>query len=210
MERRKALLAIGVVGLRALGLWGREARAEETSAGATLENLTTAHQGASNAAVRYAECARRADADGYLKAGQLFRAVSASQMVNATVHAGVIRKLGGTPELAPDAVSVGTTRENLESALQAEAAEVKTVYPKYLEQARAEGKRDAVRSFNYAKSSVEAHVKLYAAALDELESYRETGSGWYVCQVCGFTAAKITFAKCPICFNPREKYNLIR
>jgi rubrerythrin len=209
MKRGRALLVMGLVGVLATMTVGGRARAEEMKVGTTLENLMVAYNGESNASARYAEFAKKAEADGYLKVAQLFRATSASEKIHAGAHAAVIKKMGGTPQATIDSVKVGTTRENLEASLQGEIYEKTTMYPKFLEKARSDANKDAMRSINYAKASEEVHAKFYQAALDKLASYKEAGPGWFVCQVCGFTVTKVDFAKCPVCFNPKEKYKLI-
>jgi rubrerythrin len=202
-------LVVGAVAALAVVSMGGTARAEEMKVGTTLENLMTAYNGESNASARYAEFAKKAEADGYLKVAQLFRAASASEKIHAATHGTVIEKLGGTPKATIDSIKVGTTRENLEAALQGETYEKTTMYPMFLQKARSERNRDAMRSINYAKAAEEEHAKFYQAALDNLDSYKEAGPGWSVCQVCGFTVTKVDFAKCPICLNPKEKYKLI-
>jgi rubrerythrin len=209
MKRGEALLVMGTVGLLAAMFLGGRARAEEMKVGTTLENLMVAYTGESNASVRHTRFATRAEADGYLKVAQLFRATSAAEKVHAEAHAAVIKKMGGTAQATIDSVKVGTTRENLEASLKGETYEKTTMYPKFLEKARSDANKDAMRSINYAKATEEEHAKFYQAALDKLASYKEAGPGWYVCQVCGFTVTKVDFAKCPICFNPKEKYKLI-
>lgn len=209
MRRRSAFLVMGVVGVLAVMPWGEGAGAETMKVGTTLENLVVAYHGESSASVRYARFAKKAEAEGYLKVAQLFRATSASEKVHAEAHAAVIKKMGGTAQAVIDSVKVGTTRENLEASLQGETREKTTMYPKFLDRARSDANKDAVRSFNYAKATEEEHAKLYQGALDKLESYRDAGTGWYVCQVCGFVVGTVDFSKCPICFNPKEKYKLI-
>lgn len=48
----------------------------------------------------------------------------------------------------------------------------------------AEGDKDALRSFNYAK----------------------TARVFYVCAVCGHTATNLNFEKCASCFNSKDRY----
>jgi rubrerythrin len=209
MNFKRALMLAGACGVLTAMAGPARARAEDLKVGTTLENLLVAYNGESNADVRYAEFAKKAEAEGYLKVAQLFRATSVAEKIHAARHAEVIKKMGGIPKATIDSVRTGTTKENLQASLKGETYEMIVMYPKFLERARKESNKDAIRSMNYAKTTEEAHAELYQAALDGLESYKAAGQGWFVCQVCGFTVAKIDFAKCPICFNPKDQYKLI-
>jgi rubrerythrin len=209
MRLGRAFVVACAVGLLVSMATTGAVRAEELKIGTTLENLMAAYNGESNASARYFVFAAKAEAEGYHKVAQLFRAASASEKIHAAGHAEAIKKAGGVARAGIDSVKAGTTRENLEAALKGETWEKTTMYPKLIEKARRDGNKDAIQSMTYAKAAEDEHAKFYKAALDNLEAYKTAGQGWYVCQVCGYTVTKIDFSKCPICFNPKEKYQLI-
>jgi len=173
----------------------------------TLANLLAAYDGESNAHARYAAFAEKADAEGYGQVASLFRAASRAEEIHAANHAVVIRAMGGEPKaevLTPD---VGATRDNLTTAVAGETYERDTMYPEFLAQARADRNRDAMQTFNYAKTAEAHHAQLYQQAIDQLASLEGSPAvTYYVCTVCGETVVKLDFAKCPSCFSPREKY----
>src|SRR5664280_252573 len=102
---------------------------------------------------------------------------------------------------------VKSTKENLEAAIKGESYERDTMYPEFLAQARKEGQRDAIETFNFAKSVEAEHAKLYTAALDNLGALKGSqAKPFYVCTVCGDTTTRMNFEKCPVCFNSKDKY----
>ena len=172
----------------------------------TLDNLQAAFNGESNAHARYVEFAKKADAEGYGQVAALFRAAARAEEIHANNHANVIKKSGGTPTATIDKIDVKSTKENLEAAIKGETYERDTMYPEFLKEVRATGKRDAVETFNMAKTAEAEHAKLYTAALNNLPKMKVKGVTYYVCTVCGYTTTKLDFNKCPSCFSPKDKY----
>lgn len=182
------------------------ASAATTTPSKTLDNLQAAFNGESNAHARYLEFAKKADAEGYGPVASLFRAAARAEEIHASNHAVVIKKLGGTPGAKIETAVVKSTKENLESAIKGETYEKDTMYPDFLKEARSVANKDAVQTFNYAKTAETEHAKLYANALNNLDKMKGKGEAYYVCTVCGFTTTKVAFTKCPSCFSPKEKY----
>ncbi len=172
----------------------------------TLDNLQTAYNGESNAHARYLAFAAKADGEGYAQVAALFRAAARAEEIHAANHAVVIKKLGGTPTAKLDKPLVKSTKENLAAAVKGETYERDTMYPEFLKEARASRNTDAIQTFNYAKTAEAEHAKLYGEALNNLDKMRAKGVVYYVCTVCGNTTAKLDFAKCPSCFNSKDKY----
>ena len=180
------------------------------SAATTLENLQTAFNGESNAHARYLAFSEKANQEGYGEVASLFRAAAKAEEVHAANHAVVIKKLGGTPEAKIETPVVGSTKENLAAAIKGESYERDTMYPEFLKQVRAEGNRDAVQTFNYAKTAESEHAKLYSQALNDLPKLKGSKSkDFFVCTVCGYTTTQMDFSKCPSCFSPKDKYEKV-
>ena len=181
-----------------------------TAATTTLDNLQAGFNGESNAHARYLAFAEKAGQEGYGEIASLFRAAAKAEEVHAANHAVVIKKLGGTPEAKIDTPVVKSTQENLEAAIRGESYERDTMYPDFLKQARAEGNRDAVQTFNYAKTAEAEHAQLYSEALNNLAKLKGSkAKDYYVCTVCGYTTAQMDFSKCPSCFTHRDKYEKV-
>ncbi len=173
-------------------------------------NLQAAFNGESNAHAKYLEFAKQADKEGYPSVASLFRAAARAEEVHAANHARVLRKLGlPDPKASLDKIEVKTTRENLEAAVKGETYERDKMYPDFLKVARAEGNASAIETFNMAKAAETEHAKLYGEALAKLDSLKGKKAKYFVCTVCGFTTTKLDFEKCPVCFNPKEKYVVV-
>jgi len=176
----------------------------------TLDNLQAAFNGESNAHARYLAFAEKADQEEYGEVASLFRAAAKAEEVHAANHAAVIKNLGGSPQAKIETPVVKSTKENLEAALKGESYERDTMYPEFLKQARAEGNRDAVQSFNYAKTAEAEHAKLYSEALNNLAKLKGSkAKDYFVCTVCGYTTSQMDFSKCPSCFTHKDKYEKV-
>ena len=155
-------LFVAVIAVAGFGLRSVEAVAATTTA-TTLDNLNAAFNGESNAHARYLAFAKKADEEGYGEVASLFRAAARAEEIHAANHAAVIKKLGGVPKADVQAPDVKSTKENLEAAIKGESYERDTMYPEFLAKARKEGQRDAIETFNFAKSAEAEHAKLYTA-----------------------------------------------
>ncbi|PKO18864.1 rubrerythrin [candidate division BRC1 bacterium HGW-BRC1-1] len=185
------------------------AETTDTVAKSTIENLQAAFDGESNAAAKYEAYAKKADAEGHKGVGSLFRAASYAEKVHADNHAVVIKKMGAEPKADVKVPEPKSTKENLADALKGESYERDTMYPEFIAKARTDRNRDAIRTFNFAKSAEAEHAKLYKAALDNLDDWKDARD-FYVCSVCGNTVLKIDFDKCPVCFEPKSAYKEIK
>ncbi|MCE5283017.1 MAG: rubrerythrin family protein [Deltaproteobacteria bacterium] len=147
--------------------------------------LKEAFAGESQANRRYLAFAAKADQEGYPQAARLFRAAAEAETVHAHNHLRALKGIHGT-------------RENLEEAIGGETHEFKTMYPAMIEAAKAEGNKDAERTFSYANDVEKIHAKLYQQMLATLAAGGETYAYW-VCPVCGYTAEKEAPETCPVC-----------
>ena len=176
----------------------------------TLQNMQTAFNGESNAHARYLAFAQKADSEGYGEVASLFRAAARAEQIHAGNHAEVIKQLGATPQAKIETPDVKSTRENLEAAIKGETYERDTMYPEFLSQAKRDRNTAAVKSLNFAKTAEAEHAKLYSAALANLDSLKGSKSmTFFVCPKCGFTVRELSFAKCPSCFTPKEKFEKV-
>jgi rubrerythrin len=149
------------------------------------ENLKEAFAGESQANRKYLAFAYRADQEGFAQAARLFRAAAEAETVHAHAH---LRALKG----------IKSTKENLQEAIAGETHEFKSMYPAMIEMAKAEGNKDAERSFNFANEVEKIHAGLYQQMLYNLENAKESYS-YYVCPVCGYTVEKEAPETCPVC-----------
>ncbi len=151
----------------------------------TEEFLKEAFAGESQANRTYMAFAAKAEKEGYPQAARLFRAASEAEAVHANNH---LRALKG----------IKSTKENLQSSISGEDHEWEKMYPKMIETARGEGKKDAEMSFHFANEVEKIHSQLYNKLLADLESSRDTFP-YYVCPYCGNTVEKEAPSKCSVC-----------
>jgi rubrerythrin len=147
--------------------------------------LKEAFAGESQANRKYLAFAARADQEGHPQVARLFRAAAEAETVHAHNHLRALK-------------AIGSTRENLEEAISGETHEFKEMYPEMIETAKAEGNRQAERTFSYANEVEKVHAQLYQQLLDDLDAAQETFP-YYVCPVCGYTSEKEPPEKCPVC-----------
>lgn len=151
----------------------------------TQEALQEAFAGESQANRKYLAFAVRADAEGFPQAARLFRAAAEAETVHAHAH---LKAMKG----------ILSTKENLAEAVAGETHEFKSMYPAMIDSARAEGHKEAERSFIFANEVEKIHAGLYQKMLDNLDSASEAFD-YYVCPICGFTAEKDAPDTCPVC-----------
>lgn len=165
-----------------------------------LVNLQTAYEGEINAHARYLAFARQADEEGYGKVASLFRAAARAEQIHAHNHAAVIRDLGGIPFARVDGPMVRSTRDNLIAAVQIENEERDQMYPQFIANALAAGRRDAVRTLTRARNAEADHSYLGALALVDLEQLKGSrATEYYVCPRSGRTMTPEQIADCPEC-----------
>lgn len=170
-----------------------------------LENLRTAFEDEWNAHARYAEFAEKADGEGWHGIASLLRAASRSEEIHAANHGRILRQLGGPTEHAPQRIEVKTTFENLRTALAAEVFEIDTMYPAFMEQARAARDVAVVRTFTWALQAEKTHARLFNEALalmeiGEEDSWITMARDFHVCPVCGYLSENPYEADlCPTC-----------
>ena len=174
----------------------------------TMADLQSAFNGESNAHARYLAFAKKADAEGYGGVASLFRAAARAEEIHAGNHAVVIKKFGGVPQAKLEMLVVKSTRLNLMAAIRGETYERDQMYPRFIQQAKADANADAVRTFQFALAAEAEHAKLYTGALENLESMKAS-QVFYVCPVCGFTTPKLDFERCPTCATPKEHFEQV-
>jgi rubrerythrin len=153
---------------------------------ATAEQyLMEAFAGESQANRKYLAFAEKARQEGYAQAARLFRAAAEAETVHAHNHLRALKGIKGTDE-------------NLKEAIAGETHEFKSMYPEMIEQAKAEGHKDAQRSFHFALEVEKVHGRLYQEMLDSLGTTQEEYP-YYVCPVCGYTAEREAPETCPVC-----------
>src|SRR3989338_6908384 len=111
----------------------------------SMYNLKNAFAGESQANRKYLALAKKAK-DGVLKrAAKLSRAGAEAETVHAHAH---LRVMGG----------VRSTKENVQEAIGGETHEFTKMYPQMIEEARKEGNKQALQSFEFANKVEKIHA----------------------------------------------------
>ena len=158
----------------------------------TKENLNEAFAGESQASQKYLIFAKKAERDGFPNVAKLFLTASAAEKIHAEGH---LRAMDG----------IGSTADNLQTAIDGETYEFTEMYPPMIELAEAEGHK-ANRMFKYASSAEAVHAKIYKMALEAIQAGKDFTEEFYLCPVCGHIELGTPPEKCPICGVKGEKY----
>ncbi len=150
----------------------------------TMNNLKDAFAGESQANRKYLAFSKKADEEGLNQVAKLFRAAAEAETVHAHKH---LRVLGG----------IHSTKENIQEAIEGETHEFTKMYPEMIEEAKKEGNKQALQSFEFANKVESIHANLYQKAFDNLGNNEPVD--YYVCQVCGNTVENDAPDRWPIC-----------
>ncbi len=163
----------------------------------TNDNLMASFAGESQANRKYLAFAQKAEKEGKEKIARLFKTVAEAETIHALKHFETAGK-------------VGSTMDNLKSAIEGETEEFTDMYPGFIEEAKQEGQTAAGRSFNLANEAEKVHAELFKKALAALEGGGDLEvEGFYLCPVCGYVAADHAPDKCPICGAPAKSFKNI-
>lgn len=159
----------------------------------TKANLKEAFAGESQANRKYTAFAQQAEKDGFANVAKLFRTTAEAENIHAVGHLAALE-------------GIGTTAQNLRTAIDGETYEFTEMYPPMLRQAEADGHK-AKRMFAYAVKAEAIHAKLYKMALEAVRQGKDLAEcDIYLCPVCGHIELGKPPAACPICGAKAEKY----
>ena len=123
----------------------------------TDENLETAINGEARARLKYTAFALQAMQEGHPEIAQLFLEAAGAETVHGMSH---LRVAGG----------VGTTRQNLDESANGENDEIEEMYPRFIREAEADGRKDAVASFRLAMEREKHHRAMFQEAFGSFQA----------------------------------------
>ena len=132
----------------------------------TRDNLKTAFAGESQANRRYLYFAQKADVEGYPDVAALFRSVAEGETGHAFGHFDFLREVGDPVTGEP----VGSTADNLRSAIAGETYEYTEMYPGFARTAREEGLDEVAEWLETLARAEKSHAGRFAKGLESLES----------------------------------------
>lgn len=159
----------------------------------TTDNLKAAFAGESQASQKYLAFAKKAEKEGLKNIATLFRTAAQAERIHAEGHLGALD-------------GIGSTAENLVTAIEGETYEYTKMYPPMLQQAEAEGHK-AKRMFDYAAKAEAVHAELYQLALEAVRKGQDLPEDKiYLCPVCGHIEFGTPPETCPICKAKGSSY----
>ncbi|HLK09923.1 MAG TPA: rubrerythrin family protein [Candidatus Binatia bacterium] len=130
----------------------------------THGNLKEAFAGESQANRRYLYFARRADIEGYPDVGGLFRDTSEAETGHAFGHLDFLKEVGDPVTNVP----IGSTEQNLKSAVEGETYEFTQMYPGFARTAREEGFAEIAEWFETLAKAEKSHAGRFGKGLQTL------------------------------------------
>ena len=159
----------------------------------TEENLKLAFANESQANLKYRAFANKAMQDGFPNIARLFRLSSRVERIHAQSKLNALNV-------------IGSTLENIKSAIARETNENRTMYPLMLKQAVSDNHKAKHIIKNEIKSK-EAHSQLYFLALVALKNGKDLTDGeLYLCPFCGNILSEKPEKSCSICRAPATKF----
>jgi rubrerythrin len=130
----------------------------------THGNLKDAFAGESQANRRYLYFARQADIQGYPDVAGLFKNTADAETGHAHGHLDFLKAAGDPVTDKP----IGSTDQNLASAVHGETYEYTEMYPGMAKTARSEGFGEIAEWFETLAKAEKSHAGRFQKALDEL------------------------------------------
>ncbi|MEQ1786573.1 MAG: rubrerythrin family protein [Acidimicrobiales bacterium] len=130
----------------------------------TEQNLKEAFAGESQANRRYLYFAQKADVEGHPDVAALFRSVAEGETGHAFGHFDFLAEVGDPATGEP----VGSTENNLKSAIAGETYEYTEMYPGFSKTAREEGFEEVAEWLETLARAEKSHAGRFSQALDSV------------------------------------------
>jgi rubrerythrin len=187
MRIKKIIIGM-MTGVLLMGMLGCStgSDSQETKYPETRKNLMEAVAGETQANANYQAFADVAEQEGHKELAVIFRAIGDAELKHANDQFDIAAKLASVTKPTPSAPATGSTRENLQAAINGETEEYTKMYPGFTAMAQTEGMQDARRIFNYAMQAEQGHAVIYADLLANFDQFDSEKYGkLYRCITCG-------------------------
>lgn len=186
----------------------------------TLENLTKAFIGESQARNRYTFYAKIAKKEGFEQISEIFLTTADNEREHAKWLFRLINQLreeaGDEPEsIVVDAEApliLGSTDENLIAAIAGEHYENSEMYPEFADVAEEEGYPEIAKRLRAIGEAEKHHEERYRKLLKLVETgkvYRKDEPVVWVCRKCGYVhEGTEPPEKCPSCDHPARYFQV--
>lgn len=186
----------------------------------TIENLTKAFIGESQARNRYNFYSKVAKKAGYEQISEVFLITADNERIHAKrlfEHINELKKKSGEKldEIVVEAAAptiFGDTIENLKAAIVGEHYENSEMYPEFAKVADEEGLADIAKRLRSIAKAEEHHEERYKKILKEVENgtvFKKDKEVEWVCRECGYVhKGTEPPEKCPACDHPKSFYQI--
>ncbi len=178
----------------------------------TEQNLINAFAGESMARNRYTFFASIAKEEGYEQIAEIFCLTAENEKEHAEIfyeHIG--DTMGHVNAVYP--FKLGTTEENLESAIAGEDEEANILYKESAQIAHEEGFDDIAESFNHIINSEKHHKNRFQKLLGNLKEetiFKKDDKVTWMCRKCGYLCEnKCAPNKCPNCGHEQAYFQIL-
>lgn len=184
----------------------------------TIENLTKAFIGESQARNRYTMYAKAAKKDGFEQIAEIFLTTAENEREHAKWLFRMIQQLKEESDEVLEDLTVeaeaplilGSTDENLIAAIAGEHYENTQMYPEFADTAKAEGYPKIAERLLAISKAEEHHEDRYMKLLKLVETgnvYQKNEEIPWLCRKCGYVhQGKTPPVKCPACDHPEKYY----
>ncbi|NQT49870.1 rubrerythrin family protein [Candidatus Kuenenbacteria bacterium] len=182
----------------------------------TVENLTKAFIGESQARNRYTYYAKVAKKEGFEQIASIFAETAEQEKVHAKrlfEHIQEIKEDKSEIIVEAGAPTVyGTTAENLKAAIAGENHEYTSMYPEFAKVADEEGLGKIAARMRAIAKAEEHHEGRYKKVLSELEAgtvFKKQQETIWICRECGYMhTGNEAPEECPSCDHPKAYYQV--
>ena len=186
----------------------------------TIENLTKAFIGESQARNRYTFYAKVARKEGFEQIGEIFQITAEQEKTHAKrlfEHIQELKKKIGENlnEIKVEAAAptvYGNTAENLKAAIAGEKYEHSKMYPEFADVAEKESLLEIAKRLKAIAIAEEHHEERYKKLLTQVDGgtvFKKDKEIWWVCRECGYVhLGTEPPEKCPSCDHPQGFYQV--
>ncbi len=178
----------------------------------TLNNLVKAFIGESMARNRYTFYAKIAKKEGYVFVSKVFLETAENEKEHAENLFEFIQKFGQkSVEVETEApLILGSTTDNLKSAIEGEHYENTEMYPSFADVAEKEGYSEIATKLRAISKAEEHHESRYRAILEAIEKgtmFKRDEEVEWICLECGYVHyGTEPPEECPSCGHARAYY----
>jgi len=186
----------------------------------TIENLTVAFIGESQARNRYTFYAKIAQKEGFEQIAEIFLKTADNEREHAKWLFRLINELKKKSdenfnEIKVEATAptvLGSTIDNLKSAIAGESYEYTKMYPEFADTAEKEGLSEIAKRLRAIAVSEKHHKERYEKLLQEVEGnsvFKKEKKVYWVCRKCGYIhGGEEPPEVCPSCSHPKNYFEL--